>query len=629
MTDRPSTPDAAIVTKADFDAVDWKTPLAAVTKACAADAADQFLIALKAAEERNDVEAKRVFQLLFQACNIMLTPDDASEPLQARLVTEMGRSARPSDYRGAQSELFEALMGEVGHPAVRARLADIVWWNDRPKAAAAAVAVDAYCEAMEALGEGRLAVSTQSFAAQTIEQTVFLRRALQIAYATRRNGTIPDRLKALAQTVYERSRNLQEDVAFLEAAKVLAHFDLLPDADLARDAETVADAPHDARLGYAVQGLLAFAAEGYARAKDAQSERRCRLKAVDITLDRARSVTAAIVAAHHLRGAIETLRHIPDTRALRDQLFVELRERQREARDEMPRDRQWMDVSEIAKATLETFGDFDLPEALRHFFCLFRVSDPDTVRQEALVSIRQSFFSGLFGGSHHDGDGKVTAETPPAGQAGAPPEASIDEIVDQHMGIVRRCMVGGAVRPALHWIAERFEIEDRHFWPVLDLSPFVPAVQAPLYAQGFARFMRGDMMAAAHLLLPQLEPSLRKVLADAGHEPSIIRSDMTQEDAMLSALLTTWRPQLEAILGPGLVFEIDVLFHRRPGPALRHEFAHGKITAAACFSPEVVYGCWLILYLAAAPVLHGWDEVIRPAMGWIESRPETLIRRAP
>ena len=44
------------------------------------------------------------------------------------------RSMIPSDIRGEQSDVLEAVLPRFKHPALRARLADIVWTNDLAKA---------------------------------------------------------------------------------------------------------------------------------------------------------------------------------------------------------------------------------------------------------------------------------------------------------------------------------------------------------------------------------------------------------------------------------------------------------------------------------------------------------------
>ena len=95
------------------------------------------------------------------------------------------------------------------------------------------------------------------------------------------------------------------------------------------------------------------------------------------------------------------------------------------------------------------------------------------------------------------------------------------------------------------------------------MSPFVPGDRVELFTTGFVRFFGGDFISALHILVPQLENSLRHILKQAGVEPSAIWSDMTQENRTLSVMLDKDRDALEGIFGSAIVFEIENLLDFR------------------------------------------------------------------
>jgi hypothetical protein len=615
-----------VVTVEDFAGVDWQGPLAGMRKADAGDLADLYATAAKQAEAADDQRGRRVFWLLFHVCNMVLDTSDQATPFRPRLVLTDGRSAEPGDYRGRQSEVFASLLAPVKNAGLRARLADIVWTNDRRAHGAASIAVDAYSEVIEGLLAGQLDEALPGFGSSTFEQVTLAHRALQIGRSTLKGNALPERATAAAKAVYERARTSREQVVFIHAARVLATYGLAEDAEIARDAEGIADGDFPPGHAMGVQGVWDFAAGAYAAANDVDAERRCRLRSVEMTLDRARSATSSLVASHFLRIAIEALRRARDTQEMRAELLLELRDRQLAARDEFRPARQKIDAGDLAKATIEALGDADLPGLLRAFTRLIVLADPQAIRAQAIEMLTKFPLAGLFGGSHSEADGKVVADTPAFGFGEEPREGRIDEMIDLIMGNTRRVVVGGMIQPARDVLVHRYAFAERHFRPIVELTPFVPPGQAALFTLGFARFLQGDMMSAAHLLLPQIEPALRHVLISAGYEPSIIKSDMTQEDQTLAPLLSNWRSQLEGVFGPEIVFEIDVLFNKRPGPRLRHDFAHGKVSAAQCFSPDVIYACWLMFHITALPLLEHWDEVIAPSLGRIEEDPGALRR---
>jgi hypothetical protein len=140
-------------------------------------------------------------------------------------------------------------------------------------------------------------------------------------------------------------------------------------------------------------------------------------------------------------------------------------------------------------------------------------------------------------------------------------------------------------------------------------SPFVPQSQAPIIILGLTRYFQGDFMSATHLLISQLEPCLRHILKLNGHDPVRRFDDGTEEDSDLNALIGKMRPELERIFGVDWVYELDLLFAGRPGPSLRNELSHGQLSAAACFHPNVAYGCWMMYRLCMIFLLPQWDQI--------------------
>jgi hypothetical protein len=84
--------------------------------------------------------------------------------------------------------------------------------------------------------------------------------------------------------------------------------------------------------------------------------------------------------------------------------------------------------------------------------------------------------------------------------------------------------------------------------------------------------------------------------------------DMLQEDRPLSALIDHYPSEMERIFTDRIVFEMELLFTYRGGPALRHDFAHGKVPDGACFSPDVMYATWFIYHLTCLPLAPCWRD---------------------
>ena len=105
-------------------------------------------------------------------------------------------------------------------------------------------------------------------------------------------------------------------------------------------------------------------------------------------------------------------------------------------------------------------------------------------------------------------------------------------------------------------------------------------------------------MEAASLLVPQLENSLRHILALNGIDTTAMDNEGIQTEASLTILMGRYRKELEEIMGGPIVHEIDMLFTFPGGPSLRNAVAHAKIPANGYWDRNVIWGSWFVLHIA-------------------------------
>ena len=555
-----------------------------------------------------------VLQLLAGATSIVLRPSDRGAEWGPWLSTLTQRAPVPDDLRGEQSETFAQLAPSLTHPGLRARLADLAWSNDRKLGASATLAVDSYCECAEQLVDGRSVPSFNAPGLASTEALQYVERALVIGFVTRRKRVQPGRTVATLKTVYALARDRCEIGIFVKAAKLGIGYDLLDPAAVATDAETVADQMKPDGYALAARAALDLAAQLHDQRGDADSKRRCQLKAVEHILAMRSQVSGPGAEAHWVQTALFALRHVRGTDARRRELRRELRDLQEDSLGQMGQFSIPLDVGDERDAVLRDFDAMDLPTALRELACLSRSRPIEELRRQALESRESSPLSVMMGSSYLDADGKSAVQVDAAPTVEEPGEDWFKATINKHEDIRRHIIVVGRFEPARLSIAGRFAIGEHHLLPIVLHSPFVREDQAGLISLGFARLLQGDYRSAVHLLVPQLEPSLRYVLRLAGHDPAIEFDDMTEEDVGLTALLGRLRPQLEERIPADVMLEVELLFHNRPGSALRHGVAHGLIGTGGCFSTDAVYACWLLYQLTCWPLLAHWGRVIAPAI---------------
>jgi hypothetical protein len=236
------------------------------------------------------------------------------------------------------------------------------------------------------------------------------------------------------------------------------------------------------------------------------------------------------------------------------------------------------------------------------------------LKAETLRQAQKSPLNAMMGIKHIDDEGKTVVNTAGAALSEEPPDDWYLNMIARAESLRRAMVVANYVEPVRLLVNELIAIEERHFSPIVWQSAFVPQLQAPLYALGFARFFQGDLASAAHLLIPQLEPSLRHILKAHGTDPTKRRDDAIEEDRSLDAIISNHRAELNDILGAPLLEELDRVFNVKPGPALRHDVAHGQMSAGQCYSADVIYACWLLYRVCCLFLLEKWEEWVRPGL---------------
>ncbi len=116
--------------------------------------------------------------------------------------------------------------------------------------------------------------------------------------------------------------------------------------------------------------------------------------------------------------------------------------------------------------------------------------------------------------------------------------------------------------------------------------------------------LQGDIVIAAHLLIPQLENSLRHILKQNGSIAS--KRETIQDNFLLHEVLNS--PDLKQVLTENIIFTLKGLLVERMGSNLRNEICHGLFDYARFFTPELAYFWWLTLHLCLVPTYRQWAD---------------------
>lgn len=250
----------------------------------------------------------------------------------------------------------------------------------------------------------------------------------------------------------------------------------------------------------------------------------------------------------------------------------------------------------VQKICTELVAGKPFEEALELFALRFRPTNFEALKKRDEDQAQEGFLSRLFGTSFMDSSGKVTAHIPGSSpREPEDPEVTRKRLVQSARQIDWNIAVGWRIEPARSQIQNEHAIRTGDLWFLVRDNPFIEPGHEGIYLHGIQAGFFGDWLVAMHLLVPQIESSLRFVLKQRGVITSIMSSEGIQEDFPLHKIL--WMKEVAAFLGPNILFDLRGILIDRVGCNLRNESAHGLMTEGQFYTAESPYLWWLVIHL--------------------------------
>ena len=596
----PIQPLFVSVTRNDFAAIiDLESPLTDHSPMDCHDINGYYLQALEEAKKKNHDAEARVFSALMTACLIPFHEKNPHEPFV------MDRTCgiwTPKNFRGEPELAFHENAHRFENPALQARVADIAWVLDKKRSESAYVALNAYVKAAKIL----MATDKEDEWHAPYLGAKYLGRALAISSLIKDKSHVAE--KALQQA-QESISGQHRSRLFMRLGNHDVNFRVSEVGVVAQHAKEIIADEDDSHIQRLLWNL---AARDYGRDQNnfKEEKRQCHIAMSDCSVRQSDKIDSAMGKTHFLEQAIADLHMTHNTKEQRKKLKKLLTETQENIRDEVSQFSTKIDLSDIVEETAQKVRDKSLMECFRALTIISGSPDPNFLRKSAEKSIANYPLSSIISSVRYDEHGRPIARSPGL-SFGEKNELVIRKLISEEESIRRGIDVSAGIMPILRTIAAEHQVEDEDIEFLCLHSPFIPDGKVKIYVEGFIRFLRGDMIAAAHILFPQMENSIRHYLKRCGVDISKLKPrDMTQEVVTLSAMLDNHRKDMENFFTPNLVMDIDNVFNYREGPNLRNRLSHGLMHEAdIMMGHEVIYACWLIFHICFLPLLKNWDQL--------------------
>jgi len=324
--------------------------------------------------------------------------------------------------------------------------------------------------------------------------------------------------------------------------------------------------------------------------------RSAHLSAAGLFEEQARSLSSNAMAAHFWEQALHQYRRVPGTEAEQDRVHLELLEAQRGMPQEMiPMKFDPPKCSDLAEIYIRRIANVAKPLGISLFVFAPSIPTADQLRRDVRESFDKFPLQHLFSTDRFGSTWKKAAKAPGAFSGEEIPEDRMVAEMCQHSRFNATLMALGVIEPMRAKLTEDHTITQQDIAEFVHNSPLAPFGRHLLLTTGIVAGFEGRWIESLHVLVPQLEHSLRCVLRDQGVITSSIRQDGIQQEYNLNDLLIM--QEARSFLGEDFAFCLRFVFTERHGLNLRNEIAHGMLSSQQFYTDAAAFAWWCLVHL--------------------------------
>lgn len=609
MNAQPSTFEG--LTKSAFDALAWPSLIAKCPKKDCSAYQDRFRDMAKELEDGGQADLARAARALQSVAFLVMRLDSPRQPFHSLRPMPGFQFPGPDDFGEPLLAIFADLARAACDPEWKARLADLCWSAQKKRDfSLVAIAIEAYLASAGHLSVPVAGETNIDLCRRWDTATVRLKRALQLAAMTRH--ALLDKVKLSFEGVFKTSLG---EAPLLELGFLLTSYRNEFEEDstwLIQITSQCATRAETEKRWPALRHFLRLRANWQKKARLNEQAVKTEEQRAESYLRDADENPTSHGKAHWVSKAIKAYRDVSPKSPRIDALKKLMDDYQRQGMAEMQTITYALGngIDPLVAAKHVTGQPF--AEALQRLATIHPPLKEELIRQTVLKRCENPWLA-LAGQDLIDWDGRIIAKR--GSVMSDDPEVREHAIRAEMFRTAldfQKAVVGGFMEPARLQLLSEHNATFHDFYHVLVDSPFIPAGRELFFVRGLYEGLNGDFLVAAHLLIPQLEHTLRHHLGQRGVDVTTL-SDGVQELMDINKLFGWRRDKLLEMLGADQVFELEGLLVRRYGANLRNSFAHGLFWPDQFYDASVLYLWWVTLRLC---LLHTLTESnAKPAPG--------------
>lgn len=532
-------------------------------------------------------------------CSMLLEPGEKNNPYKARMNFGDRRTLIPSDFSEAIFKSLKEFCPEINSPLLKSKVLDLIWVTKNG-------GIDFAINAIENLKIAATELLATEDISNIHEGVKLFERALRLSASLRRNQTVGK----LHLSIITKIQNdfLETNERFYQTINLIEILiDISPD-DIDQSLiynilKKMIKVSNRSKKYLTSERIYLCLLQLSRHNKDKVSEYKVYNKIAKCFFKEAKQRNHGFVSAGFIKNAIEYLEKAPDTRKKRKKLYELMREYQREGMlHGFTIPIESVDLSKPDKSAREFVQGKDLFDTLMRFSIVSPPSDIEKLRENARQQMDGSL-SNIFNSNHYDHDGLPVAEV----QADQPENnEKIEEKTVQLLAIEHQLLIKGCTYPALMEITERYHLSEHYFYELFRNNTFIPPDHIGFFAKGINAGFNGDFLTAMHLLIPQIENSLRYILSLSGEEPTTLFGDGDQERKNLKNLLDN--PIIQKALTQNIISNLKIIMLDKIYGDHRNQVSHGYMPTYYYYNYSSIYIWWFVFHILMSSNYKKWNN---------------------
>jgi hypothetical protein len=256
------------------------------------------------------------------------------------------------------------------------------------------------------------------------------------------------------------------------------------------------------------------------------------------------------------------------------------------------------DTTDLAREAAEDIEGVTQMEGFWKLAVMVPIVRRDELRRRVEESLERFSFSFAFSRQSLTAGGRFTGKIP--GAVSDEPndrEVLIGALMRDEADRLRLLAVHGIIDPVRQELIKRFNYSISDIYLAIRGRPFIPRDREALWAAGLHAGLLGDYSSAVHLLVPQIDNSLRLLLQMARVIPYKQYATGVQDVFKMEDTLR--HSKTSEILGDDVVFALDALLIGKTSSNLRNRLVHGLINDSEASAYDSAYCWWLALHIVA------------------------------